>query len=148
MLQLQRQRVLPRAPEGGGRLDDLALLRVGVAEVAPGALVAGREAHRHLQLRQRLLDLPELERDETQVAARVRVLRRRPRHLAVGRVRLLEATQLVAHQREQVQGLHVLRRVGQRAQDLAFRLAESLRRDELAGRSEMVHRRLHARLAG
>src|SRR5262249_6801918 len=59
--------------------------------------------------------------------------------------RLLETAQLVAHQRQQVQRLDVLGRVGQRAQDLGLCLAESLRRHELAGRGEMGHRWLHAR---
>ncbi len=105
VLQLQRQRVLARAPERGRGLDDLALLGVGVAEVAPGALVVGRQANRHLQLGQRLVHVPELERDQPQVAARVRVLRRRAAISRYVACASCEPAQLVTHQRQQVQRL-------------------------------------------
>ena len=138
VLELLRQGILAGPAERSRRLDHIALLRVRVAEIAPGALVAG----------QRLVDVAELERDQPQVAARVRVQRRRAGDLAVGRVRLGEPPELVAHEREQVQRLHVLGRVGQRAQDLALRLAEALGGDQLTGGREMGHRGLHARRPG
>ena len=58
MLELRGQRILLGAAKRGGRFHHLPLFRVRVAEVAPGPLVARRQPHRHLELRQRLVDPP------------------------------------------------------------------------------------------